>query len=151
MLWTIAFAGCAGAAYSFTAALENPAVGVHLGEPLVIALLSNWLTASYVLCGLYAWWRRPDSRFGALMVAAGFVNFISTLSWTTNDLTFTLGQMFDLLPPVLFLHVFLAFPSGRLTRPSERVLVMGAYVAAVVLQVIRMAFGGFGPHNLIEV
>ena len=151
VLWAIAFAGCTGAAYSFTAALENPAVGAHLGEPLVIALLSNWLTVSYVLCGLYAWWRRPDSRFGALMVTAGFVNFISTLSWTTNDLTFTLGQVFDLLPPVLFLHVFLAFPTGHLTRPSERALVIGAYVAAVVLQVIRMAFGGFGPNNLLEV
>ena len=44
------------------------------------------------------------------MVAVGFANFISTLSWTVNDdITFTLGQAFDLLPPVLFLHLFLAF------------------------------------------
>jgi signal transduction histidine kinase len=117
----------------------------------VVALLSNWLTLSYVLCGLFAWWWRPDSRFGPLMVAAGFANFISTLSWTTNDLTFTLGQALDLLPPVLFLHLFLAFPSGYLTRPSERVLVVAAYIAAVVLQVIRMLFVGFGPNNLLEV
>ena len=46
MLWSIAVAGCAGAAYSFSAALRNPAVGAELGEPLVVALLSNWLTAS---------------------------------------------------------------------------------------------------------
>jgi signal transduction histidine kinase len=85
------------------------------------------------------------------MVAAGFANFISTLSWTTNDLTYTLGQALDLLPPVLFMHVFLAFPSGRLTDPFERVLVAAAYVAAVVLEVLRMTFGGFGPHNLLEV
>ena len=107
-------------------------VAPELGEPLVIALLSNWLTLSYVLCGLYAWWRRPESRFGALMVAAGFANFISTLSWTTNDLTFTLGQALDLVPPVLFMHVFLAFPSGRLHGPLERAFVASAYVAAVV-------------------
>ena len=151
MLWPIAVAGCAAATYSFVAALRHPSLGAALGEPLVVALLSNWLTVSYILCGLYAWWRRPESRFGALMVAAGFVNFISTLSWTTNDLTFTLGQALDLLPPVLFLHVFLAFPTGHLTDPFERALVLSAYVAAVVLQLTRMSFGGFGPHNLLEV
>ena len=85
------------------------------------------------------------------MVAAGFANFISTLSWTTNDLTFTLGQALDLVPPVLFMHVFLAFPSGRLRGPLERAFVASAYVAAVVLQLTRMAFGGFGPNNLLEV
>jgi signal transduction histidine kinase len=151
VLWALALAGCAGAVYSFVSAFQNPAVGRHLGEPLVIALLSNWLTVSYVLCGLFAWWRRPDSRFGPLMVAAGFANFISTLSWTTDDLTFTLGQALDLVPPVLFMHVFLAFPSGHLRGPLERTLVAGAYVAAVVLQVTRMPFGGFGPNNLLEV
>jgi signal transduction histidine kinase len=151
VLLTIAVAGCAAVTYSFIAALRNPAVGADLGEPLVIALLSNWLTLSYVLCGLFAWWRRPDSRFGVLMVAAGLANFISTLSWTTNDLTFTLGQALDLVPPVLFMHVFLAFPSGRLRGPLERALVASAYVAAVVLQLTRMPFGGFGPHNLLEV
>jgi signal transduction histidine kinase len=126
-------------------------VGASLGEPLVVALLAKWLTVSYILCGLYAWWRRPESRFGPLMVAAGFVNFLSTLSWTTNDLTFTLGQALDLLPPVLFMHVFLAFPSGHLRDSFERALVASAYIAAVVLQVSRMTFGFFGPHNLLEI
>ncbi|HEY7707793.1 MAG TPA: sensor histidine kinase [Gaiellaceae bacterium] len=146
----VALVGLAAATYSFTSALRNPAVGAELGEALVIALLSNWLTASYVLCGLFAWWRRPESRFGPLLVAAGFANFVSTLSWTTNDLTFTLGQALDLVPPVIFLHVFLAFPSGRLSSPLERGLVIGAYVAAVALQLNRMVFGGFGENNLLE-
>ena len=61
------------------------------------------------------------------MVAVGFANFISTLSWTTNDFTFTLGQAFDLVPPVLFLHLFLAFPTGRLSGPVERAFVVSAY------------------------
>ena len=151
MITGIALAGCAAAAYSFVSALQNPAVHAELGEPLVIALLSNWLTVSYVLCGLLAWARRPDSRFGLLMVAAGFANFISTLSWTTNDLTFTLGQALDLLPPVILMHVFLAFPTGHLRGKPERALVAGAYVAAVLLQLVRMAFGGFGPNNLLEI
>jgi signal transduction histidine kinase len=84
------------------------------------------------------------------MVAAGFANFVSTLSWTTNEVSFTLGQALDLLPPVLFLHVFLAFPTGRLRDPFERALVASAYLAAIVLQVTRMTFGGFGADNLLE-
>jgi signal transduction histidine kinase len=146
----LAVAGCLAAGYSFAAVLRNPAVGAQLGEPLVAASLTNWLTVSYILCGLYAWRRRPESRFGILMVVAGFANFISTLSWTTHDFTFTLGQALDLVPPVLFMHVFLAFPTGYLHDSVERLVVGSAYVAAVVLQVIQMTFGGFGPNNILE-
>ena len=71
MLWAIALAGCAAATVSLVAVLRNPLVGPELGEPLVIALLRNWLTLSYVLCGLYRVvaaagepLRRPDGRRG---------------------------------------------------------------------------------------
>ncbi len=147
----VGLAGLAAAGASLTFALRSGGVEAEIGEPLVIASLAAWVTASYVLCGLIAWWRRPSSRFGPLMIVAGFVNFASTLSWTTSDVTFTFGQALDLLPPVLFLHVFLAYPSGRLRSPFERSLVAVAYVAAIGLELVRMVFGGFGPHNLLEV
>jgi signal transduction histidine kinase len=118
---------------------------------LVVAVLVNWLTLSYVLCGLLAWARRPASRFGPLMIGAGFVNFLSTLSWTSSDVAFTVGQALDLLPPVIFLHVFLAYPSGRLSGRLERGLVAAAYVTAIALELVRMLFGDFGPHNLLDV
>jgi len=147
----IVVAGCAGATGAFALALTSEAVRGDLGEPLVIAFLGNWITVSYVLGGLLAWSRRPESRFGPLMIAAGFVNFLVTLSWTTNDVTFTVGQALDLVPPVLFLHVFVAYPTGRLEGRFERWLVSVAYAAAIGLQLVRMASGGFGPHNLLEV
>jgi signal transduction histidine kinase len=131
--------------------LTSEAVHGELGEPLVIAFLGNWITVSYVLGGLLAWSRRPSSRFGPLMITAGFVNALVTLSWTTNDVTFSVGQALDLVPPVLFLHVFLAFPTGRLETRFERVLIVVAYVTAITLQLVRMAFGGFGANNLLEV
>jgi len=130
--------------------LTSEAVRGDLGEPLVIAFLGNWITVSYVLGGVLAWSRRPASRFGPLMIAAGFVNFLVTLSWTTNDIAFTVGQALDLVPPVLFLHVFLAYPSGRLQSRLERVLISVAYATAIGLQLVRMAVGGFGPDNLLE-
>jgi signal transduction histidine kinase len=150
VVWPVAVAGLAAAGGSWLFALRSGAVPSDLGEPLVISTLAAWISASYVLCGLLAWSRRPDSRFGPLMIAAGFVSFASTLSWTTNDLTYTVGQALDLLPPVLFLHVFLAFPSGRLNNRFERLLVGAAYATAISLELVRMAFGGFGPHNLLE-
>jgi len=150
-VWVVALAGCAAAASSFALVLTSDAASGAVGEPLVFALLSSWITIAYVLCGLIAWLRRPASRFGPLMIAAGFANFLTELSWTTSDVPFTIGQALQLLPPVLFLHVFLAYPSGRLQGRFERRLVLTAYGAAIGLQVVAMSLGGFGPHNLLEV
>ena len=123
VLWALAVAGCAAVPSSFALTLTSEAVSGEVGEPLVIAILTSWITVSYVLCGLVAWSRRPASRFGPLMIAAGFTSFLTDLSWTTTDVPFTIGQALDLLPPVLFLHVFLAYPSGRLPGRLERALV----------------------------
>ena len=54
-----------------------------------------WMVLGYVLAGLVAWWRRP-SRFGPLMVAAGFTIFVSSLSWANGSVLFTIGIAFDL-------------------------------------------------------
>jgi signal transduction histidine kinase len=150
-IWAIALAGCAVSAISVALALTNDAIGVELGEPLVIALLAVWITIAYVFGGLVAWSRRPESRFGPLMIVAGFLMFVITLSWSENDVAYTVGQAFDVVVPVLFLHVFLAFPEGRLHGRFEWLLVAVGYVTAIVLELIRMALGGFGPHNLLEV
>src|SRR6266540_3207067 len=125
--WLIAIAGCLAAATSFTLALWSDLVAGELGEPLVIAMLTVWLTLSYVLCGLLVWSRRPASRFGPLMIAAGFMNFLSTLVWAPSDLLYTVGQALDLVPPVLFFHVFLAFPDGRLRGSFVRSLVLASW------------------------
>ena len=71
----VGLAGLAAAGASLTFALRSGGVEAEIGEPLVIASLAAWVTVSYVLCGLIAWWRRPASRFGPLMIAAGFVSF----------------------------------------------------------------------------
>lgn len=150
-IWAVGLAGCAAAGTALWFALMNEAIGAELGEPLVIAVLHDWITLSFVLCGLVAWWRRPASRFGPLMIVAGFVNFLTTFSWTTVDVLFTIGQSLDLLAPALFLHVFLAFPSGRLEGTFQRVLLATAYATAIGLELVRMTLGGFGPRNLLEI
>src|SRR5215212_5891816 len=136
VLIAIAAAGLAAASMSFWLALVSEEVSGKLGEPLVVASLTVWLTFSYIFCGVVAWARRPESRFGPLMIAAGFANFAATLVWSTNDVASTLGQLLDLVPPVVFLHVFLAFPDGHLKGRFVRVLIATAYATAIGFEVV---------------
>ena len=99
-------------------------------QPGLRVALAAWITIPYIVAGLIAWRRRPESRLGVLMVGAGFGTSINFLMSSSNDLLFTLGVIGDALPPVLFLHVFLAFPTGRLPFRAERIVVAAAYVAA---------------------
>jgi signal transduction histidine kinase len=145
-LLAIAIAGLGASATTFALALTSD----HVNEPGLQASLMVWMTLPFILGGLVAWWRRPESRFGVLMVAAGFGIFLSNLAWANDTLPFTIGQAFDLLPTVLFLHVFLAFPTGRLRSWFERALVVFGYVTALGLQLVGIMLGGLGPDNLLR-
>jgi signal transduction histidine kinase len=147
VLWTITAAGFAAAGCSTALALTSD----HLTDPRVQAALMIWAVLGYVLAGVVALWRHPESRFGLLLLAAGFAMFLSSLSWATHaPLLHTVGIAFDLLPAVVFMHVFLAFPSGRLEGRLERTLVATGYVAAFAAQLVGLTLGGFGPDNLLE-
>jgi signal transduction histidine kinase len=143
-LVAVAVAGLVVAVGSLALALSSES-----SSNINIALL-EWISIPYVIGGLVAWWRRPDSRLGPLMVAGGFATVVSALQFTSVDLPYTLGATFDVLPAALFLHVYLAFPSGRLRSDFERFLVVVAYTAAIGLQLVKLTLGGFGPSNLLE-
>jgi signal transduction histidine kinase len=146
VLRAIVGAGCVAAGASVAFALTSD----HVSEPGVHAALLNWVTLSFVLAGVVAWSRRPDSRFGPLMIIAGGGSFLASLSSANSAGVFTIGIAFDLVAAVVFLHVFLAFPSGRLEGRLERSLIAAAYFTAFGLQLVGMALGGFGPDNLLE-
>jgi signal transduction histidine kinase len=147
LLLAIAFGGCVGAYFLVVSALTSD----YLSEPGVRAAFADWVVLSYIFAGLIAWWRRPESRFGPLMIAAGFGTFLSLLGWSNNEVLHTIGQTLNFLPPILFLHVFLAFPTGRLERSSERAIVAAAYVSGIGLGFVRMLLGGFGPESVFNV
>jgi signal transduction histidine kinase len=145
LLWAIAAGGCMVGAASFLLAFASD----HVDEPGLQAALYSLIEVPYILGGAYAWWRRPDSRFGPLMIAAGYTAFLANLAWANAALPATIGQLFDLVPLVIYLHVFLSYPRGRLETWQERWLVLVGYLLAIVPQLASMALGGPPPDNLI--
>ena len=131
----------AGAAFVLSLA------GNYGRAPYVHATLVAWITISYVLCGLIAWTRRPESRYGLLMILAGLAPALSRLSEADPDALKVIGEALRLLPPVLFLHVFLAYPSGRLERTRDRFVVIAGYAAVLGFDLARALFASAGQEG----
>jgi signal transduction histidine kinase len=88
--------------------------------------------AGFAGVGLFAWYRAPENRVGALMVATAFAWYLSLLERTEPSLLFTLGILFENLFVATAIHLLLAFPSGRLERSFDRVLVGFSYLTTTV-------------------
>lgn len=101
---------------------------------------SNGLAGSFAACGLIAWRRRPDSRSGALMAAAGFAFFIpALLSPRDSPPAVTAGSLFADAWVLFFAALLLTFlTAGRLRSRLDRSLVAAFVLPAVVL---RRRFG----------
>ena len=147
VILAIAAAAIAGTACAILLQLDSD----HAGrDPAVQISLLAWLILPYVLGGLVAWYCKPANRFGPLMIAAGLGTLLSSFSSANANLVSTIGTAFDLLPFALFMHVFLAFPTGALRGRSERIVVGTAYGVAL-LNVVGLMLGGFDPDNAIAV
>ena len=98
------------------------------------AFLSLALTVglSFLVSGVIALWRRPDNRTGLLLVAVAYLWFLGGLTLSNNDWVFTLGVLVNSLMLGAFVHLLLAFPSGRLQGRRDAVLVGGAYALVFV-------------------
>jgi signal transduction histidine kinase len=143
-------------------ALAVSAIGIMIGV-LVLAVASArlepsalriffvaWIVVPYVLSGVVAWWRRPASRLGPLMLMTGFFMGLTPMQWSSQPLVHSVGNFFDMLPAALFLHVFLAFPSGRVRNRAERFLVVFTYAITLGLQLVKVLLGA-NPDSLFTV
>jgi signal transduction histidine kinase len=147
-LIALAFAGLAfGALVAYVIAESDHTD--DRGATAALALLVGW---SFIGTGLFAWWRRPANRTGALMTGVGFAWFATSLSASDDDAVFTVGIALDALFTAVLGHLLLAFPSGRLETRLERALVVGIYAVCTVLQVPALLFEEVGePRNLLVV
>ena len=116
-----------------------------------VAVVNRSVGGSFIVCGLIAWQRRPDSRTGPLMTLTGFLYLSEALlSEVDSSVAYTLGQWAGnwWTPP--FAALVLGFPSGRLTSRMDRAIV-GAFVfTSVVLQLVWLFFFPFpgGQDNV---
>jgi signal transduction histidine kinase len=124
----LAVAGAVACAVLLALAIHS--VGGHHRD--LIAIFGPLIGAAFIGTGLLAWLRRPESAFGALMVAVGFSYCLSGLIVTTDSWPFIIGLALIALPYAILFHVLLAFPSGRLQSGGERLLAGAAYFVATV-------------------
>ena len=95
----------------------------------------------WIATGLVALHRRPGNRVGLLMVALGFAVASGQLYWNAS-LPYTVFTALGSLELVITVHLFLAFPSGRLETSLERRLVVGVYCAWLVLVPLGVLMSG---------
>jgi signal transduction histidine kinase len=101
-------------------------------RPTELAVARATLVAAYALAGIYVWLRRPEERFGPLMVLLG-LTFALTSPLASGDPTWhTIGRLANAGWVGFYLFAFLAFPAGRLGTRAERAIVYGYLAVAAV-------------------
>ncbi len=94
----------------------------------------------WIATGLVAWHRRPANRVGLLMTALGFTYLLGQLYWDAA-LPYAVFAVLGALEIPVTVHVFLAFPSGRLETSLERWLVGSVYGFWLVLAPVSLLVG----------
>jgi signal transduction histidine kinase len=107
-----------------------------------VQVIYRLIGGSFAVCGLIAWRRRPDSRSGLLMTAAGAGFFLSAIIGQFDP---PLAQTASILVQELWAPFFVALVLTLLTggRLEARVdwLLVGAFVLALwILQVVWLLF-----------
>ena len=111
----------------------------------VLVVFGPLVGLSFVGTGLYAWRRRPESRYGVLMVALGFAWFLPGLTAAESPLVFSLGMVLGSCWPAVLIHLLLGtFPTGRLTTAWARRLTVAAYVLFGPGVLLALLFGDSG-------
>ena len=136
--WTIAVGvfglGIAAGIVTLVAAREHPG---HWFAGSSDAAGAALLAAGWALiaCGLAAWLRRPASRAGVLLAAAGFAWFLP--EWNNpeldSSLAFTIGLALYAACPPLVAHAVVAYPGGRLASRAEIGALVVGYAGALLL------------------
>jgi signal transduction histidine kinase len=112
----------------------------HARQPPWEAAAHIGVAWTFLAAGLIAWVRRPDSRIGALLTAAGFALLVRRLQYSESSAVFTTAFSLGELSNVLIAHAVLAYPTGRLQSRLEGIVVRVAYVLVVALPVAALLF-----------
>ena len=126
MLGGLAALGLVACVVPLAVAIDS--VGGHHRD--LIAVFAPLIGGASIGTGLRAWQRRPENRFGALLVAMGFAYCLSGLIASTASWPFTVGLALIAVPYAILFHILLAFPSGRLATRTDVALTAAMYAVA---------------------
>jgi len=108
----------------------------------------------FVVAGLLGWTRRPASGVGKLLTVAGLVWLLArALVWAgTNAVVFSAGLVLVLLPIAFLAHLAVGFPSGQVSAPFERFVVVSSYLV-IIAGVAFLDLSGCPdcPRNLLAI
>jgi signal transduction histidine kinase len=105
----------------------------------VLAVVVGW---GFAGLGAYAAWQRPENATGWLMIAFGLAVLLSGLSIADRPWLDVVSGLADSLALAIFVHLLLAFPSGRLDGRASRLVVAASYITALAPDgVVKSAVG----------
>lgn len=133
--------------YAVPAELVAPTIALNLAV--------GW---SFIGIGTAARARRPDNRTGLLMVVLGYAylaRFAVAVAWYP---AFVVGVLVGSLYLSVFVHLLVAFPTGRLETRAQRATVALAYLLSTPLDAFFLLIGarrdlvpGLPPDGLVIV
>jgi signal transduction histidine kinase len=137
-VWAAMWAAAAAAEFGVLVPVIFAHGAPHPGYDIAFRLLGG----SFAACGLIAWRRRPDSRSGALMVAAAAGFFVAPLFFQFEaPIAQTIAVLLNDIWTIPFIALLLTFlTGGRVQTLIDRVLVGVFVLALVVLQLVWMLF-----------
>jgi signal transduction histidine kinase len=119
----------AGAVLAAVAAVWVTLEAGFLAYPGWLAVQKADFILGPVLVGLYWLHRRPQSRFGPMLIGFGFISALYVFQSARNSWLFTLGLLAETAIGIATRALILAFPTGRLDRPAKAVLVISILVS----------------------
>jgi signal transduction histidine kinase len=124
--------GLGAAALILTSGHEN-----SRGLATALILSAAW---GFAFTGLYAWDRRPGNNIGPLMTAIGFAWFFVAMTFSDNEVVFSIGIVGNTLAYAILIHLLLCFPGGRLEGRLNKWVVGLTYFVTTALQALRFVF-----------
>jgi signal transduction histidine kinase len=107
------------------------------GLAMALILSAAW---GFAFTGLYAWDRRPGNNIGPLMTAIGFAWFFVAMTFSANEVVFSIGIVGNTLAYAILIHLLLCFPGGKLEGRLNKWVVGLTYFVTTVLQAVRFVF-----------
>lgn len=112
----------------------------HEPHPVVVVVLRLIVGWTFTGVGLVAWRRRPDSRVGVLLCAVGLAWLVALLAASNQEWVFAAGAVLSSASVVVYGHLLLAFPTGRLESRPARIVVAAGYVTSIGLSLVILLF-----------